>query len=42
MSLTAATRHLLGIEHNVQPSPFWTFKGRPLSEIYEDTYGDGE
>ena len=42
MSLTAATRHLLGIEHSVQPSPFWTFNGCPLSEIYEDTYGDGE
>jgi hypothetical protein len=42
MSLTAATRQLLGIEHNVQPSPFWTFEGRSLSKIYEQTYGDDE
>ena len=42
MSLTAATRQLLAIEHNVQPSPYWMFEGRSLSEIYEETYGDDE
>jgi hypothetical protein len=42
MSLTAATRQLLGLEYNVKPGRFWTFEGRSLSEIYEDTYGDDE
>jgi T5orf172 domain len=38
MSLTAATRIVLGIEHSVQPSPYWTFNGRSLLDIYNDTY----
>lgn len=38
MSLTAATRIVLGIEHSVQPSPYWTFNGRSLREIYNETY----
>lgn len=40
MSLTAATRHMLGNEHDVAPGPFWTFNGKRISEIYEETYGD--
>lgn len=39
-SLTAATRQVLGIEHSVQPSPHWTYQGKLLKEIYEETYGD--
>jgi hypothetical protein len=38
MSLTAATRIVLGIEHSVQPSPYWTFNGRLLRDIYNETY----
>ncbi len=38
MSLTAATRIVLGIEHSVQPSPYWTFNGRSLRDIYNETY----
>jgi hypothetical protein len=38
MSLTAATRIVLGIEHSVQPSPYWTFDGRSLRDIYNETY----
>jgi hypothetical protein len=38
ISLTAATRQVLGIEYSVQPSPYWTFEGRSLQEIYEQTY----
>jgi hypothetical protein len=38
MSLTAATRIILGIEHSVQPSPYWTFNGRSLLDIYNETY----
>ena len=41
-SLTAATRQVLGIEHSVQPSPHWTYKGRLLREFYEETYGNTE
>jgi hypothetical protein len=40
LSLTAATRQVLGIDHNVQPGPYWTFNGRLLREIYNETYGD--
>jgi len=38
MSLTAATRILLGLDYSVQPSPYWTFNGRPLLELYNETY----
>jgi len=40
MSLTAATRIVLGIEHSVQPSPYWTFNGRSLRDIYNETYSE--
>jgi hypothetical protein len=42
MSLTAATRRVLGIEHDIAPSPHWTYQGRPLKEIYDETYGNLE
>ncbi|MGY0217636.1 GIY-YIG nuclease family protein [Endozoicomonadaceae bacterium StTr2] len=42
MSLTAATREVLGIDYSVQPTPHWTFKGKLLREIYNDTYSDDE
>ena len=38
MSLTAATRLLLGLDYSVQPSPFWTYEGKKLKDIYEETY----
>ena len=41
-SLTAATRELLGLQHDVQPTPYWTFNGRNLMEIYNETYVGGE
>ena len=37
-SPVTATRILLGIEHSVQPSPYWTFNGRSLRDIYNETY----
>lgn len=40
MSLTAATRLVLGIEYDVAPGPFWTFRGKRISDIYEETYGN--
>jgi len=41
MSLTAATRQALGIDYSVQPGRFWTFNGKLLSDIYEETYNEG-
>src|ERR1700730_12567369 len=38
MSLTAATRMLLGTEYSVAPGPYWSFNGRSLREIYDETY----
>ncbi len=40
LSLTAATRRLLSLDYSVAPSPYWTFEGKSLSVIYEQTYGD--
>lgn len=40
LSLTAATRQALGTDYSVQPGPHWTYKGRLVSDIYEETYGD--
>jgi hypothetical protein len=42
MSLTAATRQVLGLEYSVAPAPHWTYQGRNLREIYEETYGEPE
>jgi T5orf172 domain len=39
LSLTAATRIVLGIDYSVQPTPHWMYKGRLLREIYDETYG---
>lgn len=40
MSLTAATRELLGIDYSVQPSPHWTYEGRLLNDIYNEVYSE--
>jgi len=39
-SLTNATRMALGegYAYNVAPGPYWTFNGRKLRDIYNDTY----
>lgn len=39
MSLTAATRLALGIDYSVAPGPYWTYNGRLLRDIYDETYG---
>ena len=39
MSLTKATRIAKGIDYSLPPTPHWTFEGRVLSEIYQETYG---
>lgn len=40
MSLTAATKRVMGIEYHLAPGPYWTFEGRVLRDIYEETYPD--
>ena len=42
-SLTAATRKVLGLpeDYPLQPSPYWTFNGKNVKEIYEEVHGDG-
>lgn len=39
MSLTAATKQLLGLDYSVWPTPYWTIDGKPLRVIYDETYG---
>jgi len=38
MSLTAATRQLMGLEYSIQPSPYWTYEGKSLKTMYDETY----
>ena len=37
-SLTALTTELLGSKYSVQPTPYWTYQGRTLKEIYDKVY----
>jgi hypothetical protein len=37
-SLTALTKQLLQSERPVRPAPYWTYEGRKLSSIYDETY----
>lgn len=42
VALSFATKMLLGIDYYVAPTRHWTYEGRSLNEIYEDTYPRGE
>ncbi|MEO0377188.1 MAG: GIY-YIG nuclease family protein [Cyanobacteria bacterium P01_A01_bin.17] len=37
-SLSAATREMLGLDYSVKPTPHWSFSGKNLQEIYNETY----
>ena len=37
-SLTALTKKLLSTDRPLQPSPHWTYGGKKLSDIYDETY----
>ncbi len=41
-SLTAATKKIMGLDYSVQPAPHWTFQGKTLKKIYEETYSVDE
>lgn len=38
MSLTKATRLVLENDYSVAPTPHWTYEGRKLKDIYDETY----
>jgi hypothetical protein len=38
MSITAATRLVLGLGYTVAPGPYWKYDGRLLREIHRETY----
>jgi len=42
-SLTAATRKVLGLpeDYSLQPSPYWTYNGKNVKELYEDIHSCG-
>jgi hypothetical protein len=36
--LTEATRRVLRLEYSVAPGPHWSFNGRRIADIYDETY----
>jgi hypothetical protein len=38
LSLSAATRQVLQLNCQVRPTPYWTYEGRTLQDIYNETY----
>lgn len=41
-SLTALTRKLLDLPYNVAPCRYWTYEGKNLQDIYDNTYTNVE
>jgi hypothetical protein len=37
-ALTKAHKEIFKLDYSVQPSPYWTYNGRTLKEIYDETY----
>lgn len=37
-SLTAATREILDLDYSVAPGPYWSYQGRTVNDIYNETY----
>ncbi len=44
MSLTAVTRKILGYaeDYPLQPSPYWTYNGKSLYDLYDNYHSDDE
>ena len=38
MSLSAATRRMMQVDHVLAPAPHWSYEGRLLRDIYDETY----
>lgn len=37
-SLTGITKKLLNLSHAIQPTGYWTYEGKNLRDIYDETY----
>ncbi len=37
-SLTSVTTEIKGLSRAIKPTPYWSYEGRSLQEIYDDTY----
>jgi hypothetical protein len=42
MSLTAATQQIAHAEYDLPPALYWTYEGKLLREIYNETYREIE
>jgi T5orf172 domain len=42
MFLSPATKKVLKLGYDVAPGPYWTYQGRLLRDIYDETYPAGE
>lgn len=40
ISLTAVTKQIMGITRELQPTSYWSYQGRNLKDIYEETFKD--
>lgn len=40
ISLSAATRRVLAVDYQVAPGLYWTYNGKLMGELYEETYPD--
>lgn len=42
--LVTPTRKLLGLaeDYSLQPSPYWSYQGRSLKDLYEELHGGQE
>ena len=38
VSLTLATRVIFGTDYSVGPGPYWSYRGRTLKDLYNETY----
>ena len=38
ISLTAVTKELLNVNYRIAPGPYWTYQGKLLKDIYNETY----
>ena len=38
ISLTAVTKELLNVTYRIAPGPYWTYEGKLLKDIYNETY----
>jgi len=43
-SLSTATKAVLGLDEDVsiRPAPYWTYEGKTLLDLYEESYGEAE